>query len=645
MASLSILRDAADPMDASNWTPVTRKKKAMETINEIDQSKLVKTKITITLRVPIDKPADFSAAEIHIATLRELGKQDKNLIILDHAGQKHVNIHKTFGHDMYKELFKPREKAFATGGGQVSVAHYVLSEISSFNKTIMIPFLRTNKVFIYFNQKEGLEHFSAIGVIFGPHPDYTWRQDISDNLETTMRADLTPEEREILSKGAKDPKLVIQLTPQLISNKKYSKITSVALEVRVPAEFERVYLEILDRLNERASLLQEGEVDIVLDDRIGTFFPYYAKSDRPKLFEKLMRKQNADMQATSVIPIFGYSLEARESKAKNYYGTETTLHSALRSHPNIKRIIPTASSVEAGKYLLLIDRYLKDDVEIFVDESFEQIPESTNYPANFKKPQRGGNAFKQARISKISNYLDKLEKSVSDSDMMCLDDDEATTPPKRPKRFTISYAQATKRLSFNNESILTPPKTVQANRTTGTTTTSTLTQESLEESLRRFRIETDNSLASFRKEIQDKFINIEDIIISAVTKASSIPAQEINTQRTQSDNNSNYSTAQESSNTTSTLTDKVDNLTEIVLRLTQDLKELKAERETDRDSSKRNRSPYPTPPKLKNPQVDAEENAGKSPPSKQQRSRAESPLSIPPRHPMQQLTAGAMEES
>jgi hypothetical protein len=229
--------------------------------------------------------------------------------------------------------------------------------------------------------------------------------------------------------------------------------------------------------------------------------------------------------------------------------------------------------------------------------------------------------------------------------MMYLDDDEATTPPKRPKRFTISYAQATKRLSFNNESILTPPKTVQANRTTGTTTTSTLTQESLEESLRRFRIETDNSLDLFQKEIQDKFTNIEDIIISAVTKASSIPAQEINTQCIQFDNNSNYSTAQESSNTTSTLTDKVDYLTEIVLRLTKDLTELKAERETDRESLKCNRSPYPMLPKLKTPHVDAKENAGKSPPSKQQRSRAGSPLSIPPRHPMQQLTTGAMEES
>jgi hypothetical protein len=46
-----------------------------------------------------------------------------------------------------------------------------------------------------------------------------------------MRADLTPEERETLSKGLKDPKLVIQLMPQLISNKKYSKITSIALQL------------------------------------------------------------------------------------------------------------------------------------------------------------------------------------------------------------------------------------------------------------------------------------------------------------------------------------------------------------------------------------------------------------------------------
>jgi hypothetical protein len=651
MASLSVLKDATIPLDTSNWTQVNKKMSKKTSSNpavEIDQSKYVKTKISITLRVPNDKQADYSAAEVHIATLRELSKQDNNLIVLDHSGNKHVNIHKSFGHEMYKEMFQPREKAFTTGGGQVSVAHYVLSEISSFNKTIMIPFLRSNKVFIYFNQKEGLEHFSAIGVIFGPHPDYTWRQDICESLETTMRADLTPEEREILTKNTKNPKLVIQLTPQTISNKKFTQITTVALEVRVPAELERTYLEILDRLNERASLLQDGEVDIVLDDRIGTFFPFYAKAERPKLFERLMRKQNADMQATSVLPIFGYTAEAMESKVKNHLGGETTLHAAIRSHPNIKKIIRTASSSDVGKYLLLIDRYLKDDVEIFLDGLFDQLPDMTEYPANFKKPQRGGNAFKKARINKISNYLDKLENSINDSDMLYLDDDETSTPPKRPKRFTISYAQATKRLSFQQETILTPPTKIPINSTTVTTTTSSITQESLEESLRRFRIETDNSIAGFRQEIQEKFTNIEDLIVSAVTKAIKTPAQEIHTQANLNDNNSNYSTAQESTNTTSTLTDKVDNLTEIVLMLTKDLKELRAEREREREPPKRTRSPLPTPPKNRTSREDNdddEEKSGKSPPSKLSRPRSETQTMKPPRHPMQQLTAGAMEES
>jgi hypothetical protein len=37
----------------------------------------------LTLRVPKDKAADFSAAEIHLATIKELSKQDNNLITLD----------------------------------------------------------------------------------------------------------------------------------------------------------------------------------------------------------------------------------------------------------------------------------------------------------------------------------------------------------------------------------------------------------------------------------------------------------------------------------------------------------------------------------------------------------------------------------
>jgi hypothetical protein len=119
-----------------------------------------------------------------------------------------------------------------------------------------------------------------------------------------MRADLTPDERETLSKMTKNPKLVIQLTPQLISNKKFSKTTSVALEVRVPAEHERIYLEILDRLNERASLLQEGEVDIVLDEQIGIFFSLLCEDGPPQV----IRKPHAKTKFRNAVNIGGTNI-------------------------------------------------------------------------------------------------------------------------------------------------------------------------------------------------------------------------------------------------------------------------------------------------------------------------------------------------
>jgi hypothetical protein len=95
-----------------------------------------------------------------------------------------------------------------------------------------------NKVFIYFNQRKGLEHFSAIGVMFRPHPDYTWHQQITDSLKNTILADLSQEETKILSNSTTKPKIVIQLTPQQISNNKHSNVTLVALKVRVPAKHE-----------------------------------------------------------------------------------------------------------------------------------------------------------------------------------------------------------------------------------------------------------------------------------------------------------------------------------------------------------------------------------------------------------------------
>jgi hypothetical protein len=242
---------------------------------------------------------------VHYATLKELSKQDSNMVVMDNKGTTQINYHKDISQDKYKDLFQPREKTLNNGAAQVSIAHHILSNIENFNKTLMIPFLKKNKVFIYFNQKDGLEHFAAIGVMFGPHPELTWRQDIVKKIEKTMKADITDEDCEELKTTRQNPKIVISMVPQQISNPKHAKTTSIALEIRVPADHKKTYLNILDRLNECASTLDEGEVDITLDDRLGMFFPYYAKRSRPKLFDSLMKKQNSDMNSISAIPIFG----------------------------------------------------------------------------------------------------------------------------------------------------------------------------------------------------------------------------------------------------------------------------------------------------------------------------------------------------
>jgi hypothetical protein len=36
---------------------------------------------------------------------------------------------------------------------------------------------------------------------------------------------------------------------------------------------------------------------------------------------------------------------------------------------------------------------MKDDVEEFIDSVFEKMPDLEGQPENFRKPQRGGNAF------------------------------------------------------------------------------------------------------------------------------------------------------------------------------------------------------------------------------------------------------------
>jgi hypothetical protein len=109
----------------------------------------------------------------------------------------------------------------------------------------MYPFHKKNNVFFYFNQRKGLEHFTAIGVLFGPHPDYSWRQDTIDSLEVTMKAKLTPDERKAMTKN-NQAQVIVQLTPQPINNNKFSIVSSVTLKVRVPTEHARIYTAVLD---------------------------------------------------------------------------------------------------------------------------------------------------------------------------------------------------------------------------------------------------------------------------------------------------------------------------------------------------------------------------------------------------------------
>jgi hypothetical protein len=115
----------------------------------LSQSTLI-TGSTNPLRVPQDTEEDFSAAEIHLNTIREIGKQDSNIVVLDHKGINHVNIHKSFSADKYKEHFQPREKKLPNGTIQISVAHHILSEVTNFNKMLLIPFLKKNRVYVHF---------------------------------------------------------------------------------------------------------------------------------------------------------------------------------------------------------------------------------------------------------------------------------------------------------------------------------------------------------------------------------------------------------------------------------------------------------------------------------------------------------------
>jgi Tfp pilus assembly protein PilP len=487
------------------------------------------------------------------------------MVVMDNKGTTQINYHKAISQDKYKDSFQPREKQLNNGAAQVSVAHHILLNIKNFNKTLMIPFLKKNKVFIYFNQKDGLEHFAAIGVMFGPYPKLTWRQDIVEKIEKTMKADITDDDCKALNTTRQNPKIVISMVPQQISNPKHLKTTPIALEIRVPADHEKTYLNILDRLNERASTLDDGEVDITLDERLGIFFPYYAKRSRPQLFDSLMKKQNADMNAISAIPIFGLTPTAANQEVTGKSGKKKTVWEWMIFNEDIRKIDKTASSQELGKYMLHVNREMKEEVEDYLDALFEQVPELDGQPASFLRPQRGGNAFKKNRVTNISNHLNKLEERVNLDLSMYNEESIASTPPPKMRRPTISYAQAAKRLSFQENADKNPSANTNSNNTT-TTSLSTLTKDTLNEAMDQIRKETAQSIEKLRQELQTDVLSMETNIAEAVINALRTP----NAIAMEMENNEDMSTQTTSHDTTTTmktLEEKFDALSTMVQML------------------------------------------------------------------------------
>jgi hypothetical protein len=71
--------------------------------------------------------------------------------------------------------------------------------------------------------------------------------------------------------------------------------------------------------------------------------------------------------------------------------------------------------------MLIVKRVHKDDVEDFLENLFDQIPENFQ-TGQFKKPQRGGNSFMKKRVSNMNNYLNKLEERVH-ADLLMYDEE------------------------------------------------------------------------------------------------------------------------------------------------------------------------------------------------------------------------------
>jgi hypothetical protein len=261
------------------WTEVKRKNYISPSAEALNEAKpmqegeqelsMKKVKVTFAVRVPKDT-TNFSPAKLHIGALHEIHKFDGSLIVFNHSGEAKVNFETSMSDTQYKENFQPVEKRIGRVPGWISITHEIyLTNKASECKEAIFSYLKKNKIFLYINQKHGLEHFAAIGALFGPNPDYTWRDELATLLIDTIKPIVTEEEKQILGvTAANKPKLMLSLNIQAIGNKINDQTTtSVALEVRVPTEHKKTYIDVIERLYEK-----EQDEEIVVPNKLGKFF-------------------------------------------------------------------------------------------------------------------------------------------------------------------------------------------------------------------------------------------------------------------------------------------------------------------------------------------------------------------------------------
>jgi hypothetical protein len=228
---------------------------------------------------------------------------------------------------------------------------------------------------------------------------------------------------------------------QTLGISKPVETTSVALEISVPTGLERTYTSIIERLYEKA----ENE-EIIIPTKLGKFFPYYMKLKLAEAFTVMMQQQNADMQNTAIIPIFGYTPSARKQRI-TIDGEATTVELAVATTPEIIRIEATPSTWNLHKYLVVVKNQHKATVQKIIQEIFSKITKPLeNQPPNFPHPRCGGREKIQEstpteETRKMTAYLTRLETIALAQNPQ---DAGPSEPPKRQRKITISYASAAK---------------------------------------------------------------------------------------------------------------------------------------------------------------------------------------------------------